>query len=1619
MCRACGIRHNSLTSRRPSGDAAATAAAEVNQNRGWNDSNVGGGGSSGLATESVAAPGSEGRSLSTKEYEQEMSSLRKENFNLKLKLYMYEEQQGVISSGEPLFDLKQANMDLKVENESLKKTVYDKQQLVSQASQAFLELESVYGAQLQALVDQQEETVEKMAGLQQSLEEYQFRCAGLEEELTKFKQKAPTSDLTMLCDIAFPSSSTPVEPNNREASVDHVTVSSAASDAGQEYAAGTSNVTYNTITNTVPNTNTNVQHASLFFPPPQHTTSNVFNTWSAAQHPADAKQGPLQCEIQGLRNLLEEKDRQYNKLVAEVQPQVESSKAQICELGTVIEEKDSKIAEQNKVLVEIQISLDEKLRQISDLEKSLATTKQRLAELENRMECDVASNMEVIGEEKNQLSSEKEILSAALNIEKQKFVDLEKDFNKSVAQLKNFAVEAKKRDREMERLQKENKKLDKKCKTLVCELKEQVDVLSRAKWEAQTGGVSSPHASMSEDEQENLWNELEGYRKELQEMKQNCNKLTNELTIAKKHEAKHDCAAIEAQLAVANSTLRSLRSLSTGEPNPVVNSADANSMPVQRESPDKNHYADRKGDVTVNVSIQQAGSHFQSDTVVQRDSEARFEVLEKSKHESSSLILKCSHCGNKTQSSNQIYLDQPTITNEMFGCGVPSDVSYYKSDSTGMQMVAICSKLILQLNEENDAYNLKIDEYQAGYLKVAGNLRLSNGMCKLLQKRLEELQSFMEEVLKLDADGQINLSMMKGLSRSILQKSLDDTRRLSMSINKVNESILTVSMLNESEMDVSKLADLTSLVDASIVNDDVSFFLDNTVPLSDPPSFPSFIALIKAFSQDINAQLKHLRATCSPQHDTLKAPTIDQQTGSINFEMPISKKSKNSGSNNENFSMSSYSIAEQNAGSINIKADKMVQLRTDELNNRNVSLELNQNRSPLKEKKENSKNSRESKSCDPFINYGHEPSFKLTNDNQFGKENYPPVPTAPIIPLQNVNVAKSALSSTQEAYDTNGDMLFLSGEESKLHGLESRLRQCELEKSQIMEQLAQACSRIEELNGILTEKSILLPSGKSTVNDRCSIEKIEHEGDRSFECESLGGKSEKMGDMRQTSETSFADVNSNEGSLAICRSCNAQEAIQLNENKVLALTKDKMVWLNEKSRLESKLQSIEIQMKQVQACLFELPHLGISLELFQAGDIVMAFKKLSAQIAHLQTLNTALQNEKAKIAKQYSEFEAIGKLKANNDVSVHVLRGSSDAHVSPESYDRLKIDLNSLQQNYDQLNELYRVVLEQENSSRQELYDSIELQRKLQDEIETLTEQYEEKLMKIQEEALAQVSDLELRLLKRHADPHFSSEQKRYEEKLEELEKRTKTECEKMEQKVVDLSVRLDAEKKTKEALRAEVISLKASKSDRDENLVPHNLDIQMGLNDIRVSSDVSRALEGNITSRNRVVLDEHMNDRLQPLTNNFFSISPKRCMSLEAIAEDDDAASIVSERRVKSAGGDLRYKSSHDYISNSTPDEHLVSIASTYPTNRPCSVPAHSTLVTENQNLIKRLGELVNKLRESEITLVKQQKKIVSQAQRKEKMDLAVGRELLKTKKVLAKAQEMVHKQKLPRENC
>ena len=127
-----------------------------------------GGSASGTAATSSSI-GSSG-SIGVREYDGAIRDLKKENFNLKLRIYFLEERLGtarIVAQAGSKEELVQKNLDLKVQVESLKYDVKDKAELLTEAGRALDELET----KLTSLASEREEErlvlEDKLKGLEE------------------------------------------------------------------------------------------------------------------------------------------------------------------------------------------------------------------------------------------------------------------------------------------------------------------------------------------------------------------------------------------------------------------------------------------------------------------------------------------------------------------------------------------------------------------------------------------------------------------------------------------------------------------------------------------------------------------------------------------------------------------------------------------------------------------------------------------------------------------------------------------------------------------------------------------------------------------------------------------------------------------------------------------------------------------------------------------------------------------------------------------------------------------------------------------------------------------------------------------------------------------------------------------------------------------------------------------------------------------------------------------------------------------------------------------------------------------------------------------------------------
>ncbi|GLV38819.1 centrosomin [Carabus blaptoides fortunei] len=111
------------------------------------------------------------RGRSVKEYDEQLTTLKKENFNLKLRIYFLEERMGSTYRPEDKDNIIRKNIEFKVEIEALRKDLDEKQDLLCQAVKA-LELEDEEHKRLMAMKDSK-------------LQEHNERISDLELELKK------------------------------------------------------------------------------------------------------------------------------------------------------------------------------------------------------------------------------------------------------------------------------------------------------------------------------------------------------------------------------------------------------------------------------------------------------------------------------------------------------------------------------------------------------------------------------------------------------------------------------------------------------------------------------------------------------------------------------------------------------------------------------------------------------------------------------------------------------------------------------------------------------------------------------------------------------------------------------------------------------------------------------------------------------------------------------------------------------------------------------------------------------------------------------------------------------------------------------------------------------------------------------------------------------------------------------------------------------------------------------------------------------------------------------------------------------------------------------------------
>ncbi|XP_032303904.1 CDK5 regulatory subunit-associated protein 2 isoform X1 [Coturnix japonica] len=104
------------------------------------------------------------RARTMKDYENQISDLKKENFNLKLRIYFLEMQMQQKFDG-PTEDMYKINIELKVEIESLKRDLQEREKLLIKASKAVESLAQGGDAEIQRVKEEAQKKLQEMEGI--------------------------------------------------------------------------------------------------------------------------------------------------------------------------------------------------------------------------------------------------------------------------------------------------------------------------------------------------------------------------------------------------------------------------------------------------------------------------------------------------------------------------------------------------------------------------------------------------------------------------------------------------------------------------------------------------------------------------------------------------------------------------------------------------------------------------------------------------------------------------------------------------------------------------------------------------------------------------------------------------------------------------------------------------------------------------------------------------------------------------------------------------------------------------------------------------------------------------------------------------------------------------------------------------------------------------------------------------------------------------------------------------------------------------------------------------------------------------------------------------------------
>ncbi|CAH0389010.1 unnamed protein product [Bemisia tabaci] len=353
----------------------------------------------------VSTPGVGGSGgFSLKEYEEQLNALKKENFNLKLRIYFAEERKEQMKSIKSIEEATQKILDLSVELETLRKELSEKDELLVETAKAMDVLQRSYQTKTESL---------QILSVQKAQLETQNQT--LRKDLLDLKRKLvtvngqisspPSSSSQSQLDLKKKKSSVACQPSFSEHKTSVATSPcKSADDSPSENASLREQLTKVLVENTkAMKTIQYLMHVNKRLRQQKKDTSSSAQDQNEEQTSDSGRTAELKAEIERLNSELADANRTAHQLRQEVKKVSCDASEKVKEsshLERCIEEKDALINKLNQELRELELKLElVQLNEKEDLAQQLREKETENIRLKSQLQKHTYNLQELVNKE--------------------------------------------------------------------------------------------------------------------------------------------------------------------------------------------------------------------------------------------------------------------------------------------------------------------------------------------------------------------------------------------------------------------------------------------------------------------------------------------------------------------------------------------------------------------------------------------------------------------------------------------------------------------------------------------------------------------------------------------------------------------------------------------------------------------------------------------------------------------------------------------------------------------------------------------------------------------------------------------------------------------------------------------------------------------------------------------------------------------------------------------------------------------------------------------------------------------------------------------------------------------